>query len=142
MSKLTIKQQRFADDYIITGNATQSAIKAGYSKKYANSNVSKLLQNTVIKAYIGKRLEEINSLKVADQREVMEFLTSVMRGEVEEPVPILDGDGTQRVAYLIPNAQARKAAAELIGKRYAMWTDKIDQTNTNIEINVGEWDDE
>lgn len=72
----------------------------------------------------------------------MEFLTAIMRGEVKEPVPILDGEGTQKVVNLTPSAQARKAAAELIGKRYSMWTDKVDQTNTNVEVNVGEWDDE
>lgn len=44
MRKLTPKQKNFADEYIITGNATQSAIKAGYSEKYANTNASKLLQ--------------------------------------------------------------------------------------------------
>lgn len=140
--KLSEKQRRFADEYIITGKITESAVKAGYSKNYANAQGYKLLGNVGIKTYIEKRLDEIKSQKVADQQEIMEFLTSIVRGEVREPVPILDGEGTQRVVSLQPNAQARRAAAELLGKRYAMWTDKIDQTNTNIEINVGEWDDE
>ena len=52
MTKLTEKQKRFADYYIETGNATQAAVKAGYSKKYANTNANKLLQNTTIKNYI------------------------------------------------------------------------------------------
>ena len=42
--KLTIKQKKFADEYIISGNATEAAIKAGYSKNYTNTNISKLLQ--------------------------------------------------------------------------------------------------
>ena len=52
MKKLTLKQQRFADEYIISGNATQSAIIAGYSKKYAATNTDKLLKNTNISKYI------------------------------------------------------------------------------------------
>lgn len=126
MAKLTLKQQKFADEYIITGNASEAARKAGYSKTYATTHVYKLLENARVKSYIDKRLEEIKSEKVADQQEVMEFLTAVMRGEVDEPMPLLDGDGYQKVVNVKPNAQARKAAAELIGKRYAMWTDKQD----------------
>ncbi len=120
MAKLTLKQQKFADEYIITGNASEAARKAGYSKTYATTHVYKLLENARVKSYIDKRLEEIKSEKVADQQEVMEFLTAVMRGEVDEPMPLLDGDGYQKVVNVKPNAQARKAAAELIGKRYAM----------------------
>ncbi|WP_324829300.1 terminase small subunit [Qipengyuania zhejiangensis] len=142
MGKLTLKQQKFADEYIITGVAETAALKAGYSKSYARARASELLANVGIKKYIDNRLEEIKSEKVADQQEVMEFLTAIMRGEVDEPMALLDGDGYQKIVQVTPNAQARKAAAELIGKRYAMWTDKIDQTNTNVEINVGEWDDE
>jgi len=142
MNKLTLKQQMFADEYLISGNIEQSALKAGYSKNYARSQSHKLLANIGVKAYIDKRLEEIKSEKVADQQEIMEFLTAIVRGEVTEQVAIFKGDGVQKVVDLIPNAQARKSAAELLGKRYAMWTDKVDQTNRNIEIVVGDWDDE
>ena len=140
MSRLTPKQMTFADEYIISGNAEQSALKAGYSKSYSRARASDLLANVGIKSYIDKRLEEINSEKVADQQEVMEFLTSVMRGEVTEPVPIFVGDGFQEVKDLKPNVQARRAAAVDLGKRYGMWTEKIEQTNRNIEIVVGDWD--
>lgn len=122
--KLTVKQLKFADYYVETGNATQAAIKAGYSKKYANTNASKLLQNTTIKLYIEKRMEELKTERVADQQEILEFLTSVIRGEVAEPVPILDGNGHQKVVSLQPSVQTRRAAAVDLGKRYAMWTDK------------------
>ena len=107
---------------------------------YAKAQSSKLLENVGIKAYIDERLEALNSEKVADQQEVMEFLTSVMRGEVTEPVPIFVGDGFQEVKDLKPNVQARRAAAVDLGKRYGMWTEKIEQTNRNIEIVVGDWD--
>ena len=110
MTKMTLKQQRFADEYIITGNATQSAIKAGYSSKYANTNANKLLQNTTIKNYIDERLEKLESEKIATQEEVLQYLTSVMRGEKTEPLLVLDGEGTQKVIQAVPNVQSRTQA--------------------------------
>lgn len=124
VKKLNPKQQAFADFYIEYGNAEQAALKAGYSKAYARGKSYTLLANVGIKAHIEKRMEELKSERVADQQEIMEFLTAVMRGEVEEPIPLLDGEGYQKVVNVAPNAQARKSAAELLGKRYAMWTDK------------------
>ena len=55
MAKLNDRQMRFCDEYLIDLNATQAAIRAGYSEKYANTNAPKLLQNTAIKEYIQKR---------------------------------------------------------------------------------------
>ncbi|MFM0683616.1 terminase small subunit [Streptococcus suis] len=140
MSKLTIKQQRFADEYIICGNATEAAIKAGYSGKYANTNASKLLQNTTIKSYIDERLEELKSEKVADQQEVLEYLTSVMRGQTQEQTLCSIGELGQQVIDIDVGAKDRIKAAELIGKRYGIWTDKQEITQKNIEIVVGDWD--
>lgn len=124
MAKLTIKQQKFADYYIESGNATQSALRAGYSKKTARVIGQENLTKPAISAYIEKRLEELQSERVADQQEILEFLTSVIRGEVDEPVPVLDGGGTQKVVNLQPSVQTRRAAAVDLGKRYAMWTEK------------------
>lgn len=121
---MTIKQQRFADEYIISANATQAAIKAGYSKKYANTNASKLLQNTTIKSYIDERLAELQSQKVADQQEVLEYLTSVMRGQETEQTIIGVADLGQELTDIEVSAKDRIKAAELLGKRYRMWTDK------------------
>lgn len=132
MTKMTLKQQRFADEYIITGNATQSAIKAGYSSKYANTNANKLLQNTTIKDYIDKRLAKLESEKIATQEEVLQYLTSVMRGEKTEPLLVLDGEGTQKVIEAVPNVQSRTRAAELLGKRYGTFTDRVD-INAQVE---------
>ncbi|MFT8882641.1 MAG: terminase small subunit [Liquorilactobacillus hordei] len=86
--KLTIKQKRFADEYILSGNATASAIKAGYSKNYAKAQSSKLLENVGIRDYIAKRIKEIDSTKVADQKEILEFLTRVVRREEVEQVVV------------------------------------------------------
>ncbi len=132
MTKMTLKQQRFADEYIITGNATQSAVKAGYSSKYANTNANKLLQNTTIKHYIDVRLAKLESEKIATQEEVLQYLTSVMRGEKTEPLLVLDGEGTQKVIQAVPNVQSRTRAAELLGKRYGTFTDRVD-INAQIE---------
>lgn len=121
---MTIKQQRFADEYIISANATQAAIKAGYSQKYANTNASKLLQNTTIKSYIDERLADLQSKKVASQQEVLEYLTSVMRGEETEQTVIGVGDLGQELTDIEVSAKDRIKAAELLGKRYRMWTDK------------------
>ncbi|WP_243169617.1 terminase small subunit, partial [Enterococcus faecalis] len=90
---MTEKQKRFCDFYIETGNATQAAIKAGYSSKYANTNASKLLQNTTIKQYIDERLAELKNERTADAQEVLEYLTAVMRGEYKEATLIGVGEG-------------------------------------------------
>lgn len=126
LKKLSLKQQKFADEYIISGNATQSAIKAGYSEKYANTNAVKLLQNTTIKAYLDERLSELNSKKIADQQEVLEFFTAAMRGELTEPMAIGLGDGVQQIIEVRPNIATRKSAAVELAKRYGLSTSKVD----------------
>ena len=84
MAGLTLKQQRFADEYIISGNATQVAIATGYSPKYVNTNASKLLQNTTLQYYLKGRNKELESQKIADMREVKEFWTNTLRDEENE----------------------------------------------------------
>lgn len=133
---MTEKQKIFADEYIIDLNATR-AYKAAYPtvKKdtSARTNGSRLLANANIKAYIEERLEQLKSERVADQQEVMEFLTAVMRGEVKEPLLVLDGEGTQRIVEAKPNVSTRKSAAVDIGKRYGLFTDKVDVNATVTE---------
>lgn len=124
-SKLNPKQQAFADFYIETGNATKAAIKAGYSEKYANTNASKLLQNTTIKSYIDAHMAEIKTQRIADQTEILETLTSIMRGESRSAILKGVGEGAQIIEEeMPPTTPERVRAAELLGKRYAMWTDK------------------
>lgn len=132
MTKMTLKQQRFADEYIITGNATQSAIKAGYSKKTARAIANENLMKPYIKEYIDERLAKLESEKIATQEEVLQYLTSVMRGEKTEPLLVLDGEGTQKVIEAVPSVQSRTRAAELLGKRYGTFTDRVD-INAQIE---------
>ena len=140
---MSLKQQLFADEYIISGNATQAAVKAGYSSKYANTNASKLLQNTTIKSYIDERLAQLASDKVATQEEVLTYLTSVMRGETQEQTLCSIGELGQEVIDIDVGAKDRIKAAELLGKRFRMWTEKVETDITQtVVIDVGGWDDD
>ena len=133
--KLTQKQQRFVDEYIISGNATQAAIKAGYSKKTAKQMGTENLAKPIIKAEIDRRNDEIKSAKTADMQEVMEYLASVMRGEQTESVATAKG-----IYDNVPvSAKDRIKAAELIGKRHGAWTDKK-EISGNMNIDSGMWD--
>lgn len=132
--KLTVKQKKFADEYIICGNATEAAIKAGYSKKTATVMASENLTKPNIKNYIEERLEVIQSEKIADQREVMEFLTAVMRGETTEATLIGKGYGEQAVGDVPVSMKERIKAGELIGKRHGMWTEKVDVSSENSVV--------
>lgn len=112
--KLTLKQQRFVDEYIISGNATQAAIKAGYSKKTANRIATENLSKPVIKTAIDKRNAEIQSEKTMDMQEVMELLASIARGETTEETVTNKGDVIETATR---NSDKLKAL-ELIGKRF------------------------
>lgn len=122
--RLNPKQQAFADYYIEIGSAEESALKAGYSKAYARGQSYKLLANVGIKTYIDKRMEELQSKRVASQQEVLEYLTSIMRGEQQEEVLRGIGEGAQTIDDIDVSAKDRIKAAEMLGKRYAMWTDR------------------
>ena len=134
---MTEKQKIFADEYIICLNATRAYKKAYPNVKkdeVARSNGSRLLTNANIKAYIDEQLEKLQSERVADQQEVMEYLTAVMRGKKTEPLLVLDGEGKQKVVDAIPPVQARTKAAELLGKRYRLFTDKVELDATVEQV--------
>ena len=140
---MTEKQKIFADEYIISLNATQAYKKAYPNVKkdaVAQANGSRLLSNAMVKAYIDEQLEKLQSERVADQQEVLEFLTSVMRGEVTEPLLVLDGEGTQRLAMVKPSVATRRSAAVDLCKCYGLFVDRQEITQRTIEIKVGEWD--
>ncbi|MEL2663941.1 terminase small subunit [Escherichia coli] len=140
MTKLNLKQQAFVDEYIKTGTAYQSAIRAGYSEKYAKSSSHKLLENVGIRAEIDRRMEKLKKDTIADQDEILQYLTSVLRGEVtdQELIPIGIGRGEMEVESLEKRSDtnARTKAAELLGKRYMMWTDKQQiETTATVQFN-------
>lgn len=126
---MTNKQKRFADEYLVDNNGTQAAIRAGYSKKTANEQAVRLLANVSIRTYIDEQLEQIHNQNIADAKEVMEYLTSVMRGESESVVTVVEGtgDGCSEARNITksPDEKDRLKAAELLGKRYGMFTDKM-----------------
>lgn len=124
--KLTVKQQRFADEYIRLGEVTKAAINAGYSTKSAYAVGSENLKKPSIKAYIDKRLEELKKESIAEQDEILQYLTSVMRGETTEQTLVGQGEGYQEIDNIDVGAKDRIKAAELLGKRYRMWTEKVE----------------
>lgn len=142
---MTEKQKRFCDEYLIDLNGTR-AYKAAYPsvKKdmTAAVNASKMLRNTKVKAYIDRRLEEIRTAKTAEAQEVMEYLTSVMRGKSKSEIVVVEGtgEGCSEAKHVekAPDEKERLKAAELIGKRYGLFTDKMDVTGVGPVIIYGE----
>lgn len=123
---MNTRQRKFCDEYLISGNATDAAIKAGYSPKTAKSIGQRLLTYVDLKQYIDTELEKLHSIKIADAQEVLEYLTSVMRGRHTEQTLQFIGDGMQTITEIGVSAKERIKAAELIGKRYALFSDKMD----------------
>lgn len=115
--KLTPKQQRFADEYIKSGNAYQAAIEAGYSRNYAKAQSSKLLENVGIKYYIDEQMAEIASKRIMDATEAVELLTSIARGETKETVYIGTADGVYE-KHKEADLKTRISATKEILKRY------------------------
>ena len=125
MDRLTEKQERFIDYYIETGNATEAAKKAGYSENTAKQigceNLAKL------DSYIKKRLDEKKDARIADADEVLRYLSKVMRGEEKDQFG------------LDASLKDRNKAAELLGKRYALFTEKKEVTGADgekFEVNI------
>lgn len=117
--KLTAKQRLFADEYIKSGNAMQSAIKAGYSEKYAKARSAQMLENVGIKSYIDAKMAEIESHKIADAKEVLQFYTRVLREEEKEEVALPAGDDVITVEKK-PSFKDRLTAAKELMKRYPL----------------------
>ena len=131
--KLTIKQRAFADYYIELGNATEAYKRAGY--KVSNDNVAaanaiRLLRNDKVKAHIDERLKQIENDRIASAAEVLKYLTSVLRGESQSEIVVVEGvgDGCSEARRIKkePEEKDRLKAAELLGKRHRLFTDKLD----------------
>lgn len=131
VDKLTAKQQRFCDEYLIDLNATQAAIRAGYSKKNANNIASENLAKPNIQKYIRDRMAEKETSLIADQNEILEYLTSVLRGESEAGM-IVDKNGNMAAMPDLPGVKDRLRAAELLGKRYGLFVEKVDLTKREL----------
>lgn len=156
-SGMTLKQKRFCDEYIRTGNGTASAIAAGYNPKCANSIASENLTKPIIRAYVAKRLEELDLLSMMQQKEVLQGLTKVARreefeyvvsqetikqefyeniGTVEKPV-MKKRSITSTVPKIIPipaKLQDTNKAYELLGKHHKLFTDNVEVTSHGVTI--------
>nr|WP_245301704.1 terminase small subunit [Virgibacillus natechei] len=111
---MTEKQRKFVDYYIETGNAEESAKRAGYS---ARGNTTKLLQNTTILQYMDKQMKKLADKRIMGQREALELLTSIGRGEMKEEVYMSTEMGIERIEK-IPDIRDRQKAVEALLKRY------------------------
>lgn len=124
---MTDRQRKFADEFVFDCNATR-AYKVAYpnikNDSVARANGSRLLANADIKRYIQEKLDEISSAKTAKAAEVMEYLTSVMRGQSRANIVVAE-DGVPVLIEKPPDEKERLKAAELLGKRYGLFTDRI-----------------
>lgn len=148
--KLTDKQKRFCEEYLIDCNATQAAIRAGYSERTAKSIGAENLTKPDLQNYIAELMNEVKKDTIADATEIMEYFTTVMRREYKENVVVTtveeistyvsDENGIPRKQTIkkespqIIEIPARlvdaNKAAELLGKRYGMFTEKQQVSHT------------
>lgn len=163
MAKLTAKQQRFCDEYLIDLNATQAAIRAGYSEKNARNIASENLAKPNIREHIDNRLAEKEKALIADQNEVLKYLTATMRREKKECIVVTtseersmyapDDNGTMRkqtvkketpqIVEIPARLSDANKAAELLGKAYGLYTEKVEaDVDMDLNINIDYGDEE
>lgn len=151
MADMTEKQKRFCDEYLIDLNATQAAIRAGYSKKTANEQGARLLANVSVQKHLQKRMKEKECELIATQDEVLQTLTRVLRREEKEVIVVTcrqrksyyDSNGKKvieekevpKMVEIPAKISDVNKSAELLGKRYALYTDKVDN-NVDMELNI------
>ena len=134
---MNARQELFCEEYLKDMNATQAAIRAGYSEKTAYSQGQRLLKNVEIKNKLQGIREKIQDENIATIKDIEEFLSLSMNGEMEEEVVSVVGKGEGYSKVVKSKKQIslkdRIKAAELLGKRYGIWTDKVDVTS-DLEI--------
>lgn len=139
MREPNLRQEKFVNEYIKSGNAVEAAIKAGYSKSYAEGLSTKLLNKKVIQKLYEEKKKQLESEAIAGQQEVLAYLTSVLRGESSSSQLVVLGTGDGRskpeLVNKPPEEKDRLRAAELLGKRYGLFTEKQEHTG-DISVNV------
>lgn len=145
MAKLTPRQQRFCDEYLIDLNATQAAIRAGYSEKTAKQIGQQNLTKVDLKNYIQEQMDKKQKELIADSDEVMRYLTSVLRGKSKSEIVVIENIGDYmseaRTMQKAPDEKERLKAAELLGKAHMIFTDKVQQEidmDLNITVDYGD----
>lgn len=119
---MTERQLRFVDYYVQTGNASDAARKAGYSARTAYSIGERLLRNVEVRAAIDARLKELESTRIAETQEILEHLTSVVRGNVTETVVTNSGKSFDVVVA----EKDRLKAAEMLLKIHGAFREQLD----------------
>lgn len=120
-AKLTKKQQRFCDEYLVDLNICKAGERAGCSQRTA----FRIMDNPAARQYIDEKMAEMSAARIADATEVMEYLTSVMRGEAKDVMSV-PCDGGIEMVEVAPDVKSRLKAAELLGKRHRLFTDKVE----------------
>ena len=148
---MTEKQKRFCDEYLIDLNATQAAIRAGYSPNGINKRVSRMMANDGIQEYIKKRLAEKEDALIAKQDEVLQTLTRVLRRQEMDTVVVTckerrsgyDENGKKvivekevpQLVQVPTRVSDLNKAAELLGKRYGLYAEKVD-LDADAELHI------
>lgn len=128
------KQLRFCEEYIIDHNATQAAIRAGYSPKTAGVQACELLKKPNIQEKIQELAEHVSTVAIATAEEVLEHFTKVMRGEVFDQVVKRDEDGKVTKVDVVAKLSDRNKAAEALAKHYALLVEKVELTKPKTEL--------
>lgn len=134
---LTEKKKRFAKEYIVDANATAAAKRAGYSAKTAYSLGQRLLRDVDVRACMDELMAAHESQLVADSDEVLKYLTAVMRGQSKATVVVVESTGARTMEKL-PDEREQLKAAELLGRRYGLFTDKVDVSGVAQVVFSGE----
>ena len=131
MKSLTVKQRRFVDAYIETGNAAEAARRAGYKSRNADVMGRENLRKPTVRKVLEARLKELEDAQIADAREVLIHLTSAMRVEIEEEIPVVEGCGKgvskARIIRKHISARDRLRAAEMLMKRHGLLLSDIER---------------
>ena len=139
---MTDKQKLFCDEYIANKCNGTLAYKKAYpnikNDMVAGSAANRLLKNVEVKTYISGRLEELHDERTADAKEVIEYLTSVLRGQSKAEVVVVEGTGEgcseARLMDKTPDEKERLKAAELLGKYYALFTERTQAEGGVVQI--------
>ncbi|MDY3031685.1 MAG: terminase small subunit [Clostridia bacterium] len=139
---MTDKQKLFCDEYIANKCNGTLAYKKAYpnikNDMVAGSAANRLLKNVEVKTYISERLEELHDERTADAKEVIEYLTSVLRGQSKAEVVVVEGTGEgcseARLMDKTPDEKERLKAAELLGKYYALFTERTQAEGGVVQI--------
>lgn len=140
--ELNEKQKLFVQQYLVDFNATQAAIRSGYSPKTAVKQGSRLLTNADIQEHIEIEKKKTNEELIAKREDVLKYLTAVMIGESKSSVLALDVGGGQKTINKPPDEKERLKAAELLGKYHSIFTDNTKITGVVPIVIVDDMSDD